>query len=235
MRMMTIPITLLGLSALWVIWGVEPRAQETTTLIAGIWALNEDLSDELPRSLGNRPDNPRERDGVGGRGGGGFGGGFGGGGRGGGGRGGGGRGGPGGGGRGGDRPDPEEMAAMREAMQSAIEDLMRAPRRMTIVVNDEADVVLTYGDGRVVRLIPDDQEHAGIAGNAMEVKRRTTWQGDQLVTQIELQARMKFELHQTYHVDPEWQQLVVTSRFEGDRFDNDEDRTFQRVYERVSG
>ena len=69
MRMMTIPITLLGLSALWVIWGVEPRAQQTTTLIAGIWALNEDLSDELPRSLGNRPDNPRERDGVGGRGG----------------------------------------------------------------------------------------------------------------------------------------------------------------------
>ena len=226
MRMMTIPITLLGLSALWVIWGVEPRAQQTTTVIAGIWALNEDLSDELPRSLGNRPDNPRERDGVGGRGGGG---GFGGG------RGGGGRGGPGGGGRGGDRPDPGEMAAMREAMQSAMEDLMRAPRRMTIVVNDEADVVLTYGDGRVVRLIPDDQEHAGIAGNAMEVKRRTTWQGDQLVTQIELQARMKFELHQTYHVDPEWQQLVVTSRFEGDRFDNDEDRAFRRVYERVSG
>ena len=74
MRMMTIPITLHGLSALWVIWGVEPRAQQTTTLIAGIWALNEDLSDELPRSLGNRPDNPRERDGVGGRGGGGFGG-----------------------------------------------------------------------------------------------------------------------------------------------------------------
>ncbi len=234
MRVMTLPIAFLGFSALWASWGVETNAQEPTRPIAGIWVLNEDLGDELPRSLGNRPDNQRERSGIGGRGGGGFGGGFGGfgGGRGGGGR---GRGGPGGGGRGDDRPDPEEMAAMRAAMQSAIEDLMRAPRRMTIVVTNEAEVVLTYGDGRVVRLIPDDQEHAGIAGNAMEVKRRTTWQDEQLVTQIELQARGKFEIHQTYHVEPERQQLVVTSRFEGDRFDNDEDRTFQRVYERASG
>ena len=124
---------------------------------------------------------------------------------------------------------------MRAAIQSAMEDLMRAPRRMTIVVDDGAEVVLTYGDGRVVRLIPDDQEHAGIAGNAMEVTRRTTWHDEQLATQIELQARRKFEIHQTYHVDPERQQLVVTSRFEGDRFDNDEDRTFQRIYERASG
>ena len=64
------------------------------------------------------------------------------------------------------------------------------------------------------------------------MKRRTKWQGDQLVTEIALQARMKFELHQTYHVEPEWQQLVVTSRFEGDRFDNDEDRELRRVYDR---
>ena len=124
---------------------------------------------------------------------------------------------------------------MREAMQAAMEDLMTAARRMTIVVNDEDEVVLTYDDGRVVRLVPDGREHAGIAGNAMEVKRRTKWQGDQLVTQIELQARMKFELRQTYHVDPERQQLVVTSRFEGDRFDNEENREYRRVYDRVSG
>ncbi len=234
MHVMTIAVTLLGSFALWANWGAESRAQETRTQIVGVWVLNEDLSDELPRSFGSRPDTQRERGGVGGRGGGGFGGGFGGGG-GGGGRGGGGFGGGGGfpgGGRGGDRPDPEEMAAMREAMQSAIEDLTRAARRMTIVVNDGAEVVLTYADGRVVRLIPDDKDHAGIAGNSMEVKRRTKWQGDQLVTQIALQARMKFELHQTYHVEPEWQQLVVTSRFEGDRFDNDDDRELRRVYDR---
>ncbi len=48
------------------------------------------------------------------------------------------------------------------------------------------------------------------------------------------EARRKFEIHQTYHVDPERQQLVGTSQFESDRFDNDEDRTFQRVYERAS-
>ena len=151
MRVMTIAVTLLGSFALSASWGAESRAQETTTPIVGVWVLNEDLSDELPRSFGSRPDNQRERSGGGGRGGGGFGGG----------------GGFPGGGRGGDRPDPEEMAAMREAMQSAIEDLTRAARRMTIVVNDGAEVVLTYADGRVVRLIPDDREHAGIAGNSM--------------------------------------------------------------------
>ena len=51
---------------------------------------------------------------------------------------------------------------MREAMQSAMEDLTTAARRMT-VVETEREVLLTYADGRV-RLIPDDREHAGIAG-----------------------------------------------------------------------
>ena len=63
MRVMTIPIAFLGFSALWASWGVESKAQETTRPIAGAWVLNEDLSDELPRSLGNRPDNQRERGG----------------------------------------------------------------------------------------------------------------------------------------------------------------------------
>ncbi len=70
-------------------------------------------------------------------------------------------------------------------MQSAMKDLMTAARRMTIVVT-ESEVLLTYDDGRVARLIPDDREHAGIAGSSMQVKRRTTWNGDKLVAQIEL-------------------------------------------------
>ena len=109
---------------------------------------------------------------------------------------GGGRGGGSGWSRGGERPDPEEIAAMQSAMrsddgcaiaamQSAMKDLMTAARRMTIVVT-ESEVLLTYDDGRVARLIPDDREHAGIAGSSMQVKRRTTWNGDKLVAQIEL-------------------------------------------------
>ena len=81
----------------------------------------------------------------------------------------------------------------RQAMQAALQDLMSAPRRMTIVI-DEREVLLTYGDGRVVRLIPDGREHAGIAGNSMEVTRRTAWDDRRLVAQIELESRATLTL-----------------------------------------
>ena len=120
---------------------------------------------------------------------------------------------------------------MREAMQSAMKDLMTAARQMTIVESDR-EVLLTYDDGRVVRLIPDDREHAGIAGRSMQVTRRTKWNGEKLVTRIELQSRMKLKLEQTYEVRLDGQQLVITSIFEGERFGNDEDRELRRVYDR---
>ena len=236
MRVMTILIAAVGLAAPPVgagVSAVSAQALEDERSIQGVWVLNSELSDDPRAALGNEGRGNRERRGSGaggGRGRGPGGGGFGGGGFGGGGFG--GRGG-GGGGRGGDRPDPEEMAEMREAMQSAMNDLMTAARRMTIV-ETEREVLLTYGDGRVVRLIPDDQEHAGIAGSSMQVKRRTKWMGERLVTQIELESRMKVELEQTYEVLLDGQQLVITSRFEGDRFKNDEARELRRVYDRES-
>ena len=122
---------------------------------------------------------------------------------------------------------------MREAMQSAMMDLMTAPRRMTVVETD-GEVLLTYDDGRALRLIPDDQEHAGIAGSSMRVTRRTKWIGERLVARIELQSRMKLTLEQTYELVLEGQQLVVTSTFEGDRFENDDARELRRVYDRKS-
>ena len=123
------------------------------------------------------------------------------------------------------------MAEMREAMQSAMRDLMTAARRMTIV-ETEREVLLTYDDGRVIRLIPDDREHAGIAGQSMQVTRRTTWNGETLMTRIELQSRMTLQIEQTYTVRLDGQQLVISSTFEGDRFRHDEDREVQRVYDR---
>ena len=122
---------------------------------------------------------------------------------------------------------------MREAMQSAMTDLMTAARRMTVVDTD-GEVLLTYNDGRTLRLIPDDREHAGIAGNSMRVIRRTKWIGERLVARIELQSRMKLTLEQTYEVRLEGQQLVVTSTFEGDRFEDGESRVLRRVYDRES-
>lgn len=231
MRVMTILIAAVGLTAPPVgasAWAAGAQAPEAERSIQGVWVLNSELSDdprpalrnEDSRDQGRRGSGARGGGGRGGRGGGGFGGGRGGGGR-------------GGGGRGGNRPDPEAMAEMREAMQSAMMDLMTAPRRMTVVDTD-GEVLLTYDDGRALRLIPDDRAHAGIAGNSMQVTRRTTWIGERLVARIELQSRMKLTLEQTYELLLEGQQLVVTSTFESDRFENDEAREFRRVYDRQS-
>jgi hypothetical protein len=116
-------------------------------------------------------------------------------------------------------------------MQSAMKDLMTAARRMT-VVETEREIHLTYDDGRVVRLIPDDRDHAGIAGDSMQVKRRTKWDGETLLVRLELEARRTVKVEQTYEVRLEGQQLVITSRFEGGRSGDGEDREFLRVYDR---
>ena len=118
---------------------------------------------------------------------------------------------------------------MREAMR----DLLSAARRMTIA-GDRNEVVLTYDDGRVVRLIPDGREHAGIAGTSAQVKRTTQWNGETLEAEIELQARRKFTVRQTYEVqdDPDGgRQLIVTSHVEGGRSRRDGDRELRRVYD----
>ena len=192
--------------------GVRPEVAQTPEgdrAIQGVWVLNDELSDD-PRARFGSMAGEEGRQGRGG-----------------------GRGGFGGvGGGGGDRPSPEEMAERREAMQSAMEDLMTAARRMT-VVEGEREVTLTYADGRVIRLIPDDKEHAGIAGDSMQVSRRTKWDGEKLVTQIELQGRMSLEIEQTYEVLRDRQQLVVTSKVEGGR-GSDGPRVLRRVYDRDS-
>ena len=150
--------------------------QDPERTLDGSWVVNEDLSDELrprpPRRDGD--DERRGRGGFGrpGRGGfGGRGGGFGG--------------------------DPEQAARMRANLQEALRDLLTAPRRMTIVTEPD-EMVLTYDDGRVVRLIPDDREHSGLAGTSAQVTRRTSWRGTTLEAEIELQARVGVRVHQSY-------------------------------------
>ena len=197
-------------------------AQESD--IDGQWVLNLELSDDPSGRLGGGQQGDRGGFGPGG----GFGGGRGGFG--------GGRGGFGGGrggfGGGGNRPDPQEMARLRESMQGAIRDLLGAPRRMTIVSSTD-EIGLTYDDGRVVRLIPDDRDHAGLAGSSMQVRRRTRWDGDRLVTRIELETRFPFRVEQAYAVRSDGgagRQLIVTSRVERGG-GGDGGREFRRVYD----
>ena len=178
--------------------------QDHERTLDGSWVVNEDLSDEL-RPRPPRRDGDDERRGRGGFG----------------------RPGRRGGGFGG---DPEQAARMRANLQEAIRDLLTAPRRMTIVT-DPDEIVLTYDDGRVVRLIPDDREHSGLAGTSAQVTRRTSWRGTTLEAEIELQARVGIRVHQSYEVriSDGHRQLIVTSRISGGR--RGREREFRRVYD----
>lgn len=230
MRLMPILITAVGLTAFPVGAGsgeVHAQDPEGERAIQGVWVLNDELSDDPRPVFGSDGERGQGRRGSAARGGrgrgpggggvGGFGGGRG--------------GGRGGGGRGGNRPDPEDMAEMREAMRSAMTDLMTTARRLTIV-ETAREALLTYDDGRVVRLIPDDRDHAGVAGRSMQVTRRTTWNGDTLVTHIELQSRMALRIERSYTVRLDGQQLVIVSTFDGERFRTDEDREVRHIYDR---
>ncbi len=195
-----------------------PGAVQDHAALAGSWVLNADLSDEpRPRPPGRADDDDRrgrggvgapDRGGSGGRGGGRFG------------R----RGGRFGGG------DPQQMARMRANMQEAMQDLLAAARRMTIVAGPD-EIVLTYDDGRVVRLIPDGREHAGLAGTSAQVTRRTRWHGATLEAEIELQSRAAMRVQQTYEVQRSdgQRQLIVTTRVSGGR--RGAEREFRRVYD----
>ena len=190
------------------------QPESSTASLEGIWMLNADLSDEPRARLeGVGDDRGRGRGrGLAGR-----------------------RGsGPGGRGRaGGSPPTREELARLRQGIQEAVRDLMTAPRRMTIVMI-ENEIVATYDDGRVIRLVSDDQAHKGIAGTSMQVTRKTRWENEKLVTDISLDSRIEVRLEQTYEVrltDPEGKQLVVTSRFVGGRASNGDRRELRRVYD----
>ena len=135
-------------------------------------------------------------------------------------------------GRRGSRPGGR-VARLRQEVQEAVRDLMTAPRRMTIVMI-ENEIVATYDDGRVIRLVSDDQAHKGIAGTSMQVTRKTRWENERLITDISLDSRIEVRLEQTYEVrltDPEGKQLIVTSRFVGGRASNGDRRELRRVYD----
>ena len=131
------------------------------------------------------------------------------------------------GGRGGPGPDPEQIARMRETMRG----MLVAARRLTID-GDRDEIVLTFGDGQVVRLLPDGREHTGQTDARPQVKRTTRWSGETLETEATLQARRNVTVRQTYELQDGadgGRQLVLTSRVEGGRRGGD--RENRRVYD----
>ena len=110
-------------------------------------------------------------------------------------------------------------------------DLMSVPRRMTITGTRD-EVLVRHGDGRVIRLLPDGREHAGLAGSRMRLTRTTRLVSATLITDIELEGRLRFEVEQNYEVrnGEAGKQLIVTSRFGGGPF-REEEREFRRIYD----
>ncbi|MYK87346.1 MAG: hypothetical protein F4018_02810 [Acidobacteria bacterium] len=102
---------------------------------------------------------------------------------------------------------------------------------MTITADDR-EIVLAYGDRRVVRLIPDDREHSGLAGTSARVTRKTRWRGAVLEADIELQSRVELRVRQAYEVrltESGYRQLIVTTRVDAGR--RGRDRELRRVYD----
>jgi hypothetical protein len=184
------------------------QADERHAAFLGAWVLNAELSDDPQEISGSDRDRGGRGGGFGGR-----------------------RGGFGGRDGDGNRPAPEDIAERRTGIQEGMRDLTSVPRRMTISGSQD-EVILTYDDGRVIRLLPDGREHAGLAGSRMRLTRTTRWDSATLITDIELEGRLRFEVKQTYEVrnGEAGKQLIVTSRFGGGPF-REEEREFRRIYD----
>ena len=208
-RGLLLPGIVVIITALIGVWlSAESRAQAPSPArsIAGAWTLNKELSDK-PQAARDQ-DNGGRRRGGGGGGGGGMG-------RGGGGRRGGGmgRGGMGGG------ESPEDAQRMRDAMR----DIMNPPDRLTIV-QTESMIVITSGDGRVTRLAPDGKK---IKDENTKIERKTKWDAGKLVS--EMSGLGPGKITETYAIDPEHHQLVVSVAMENSRMP--QPVTQHRVYD----
>jgi hypothetical protein len=180
------------------------QAQGKQSPIVGAWTLNKELSDVPQDSSsaersGNGGGGSRNGGGGGGgrrRGGGGFGGGGFGGGRQG-----------GGGGQGAPVGDPQEIQRMRDAMH----DLLNPPDHLTIVQTENM-VIVTGADGHTIRLSTDGKK---IKDDSTKIERRTKWDGDKLVSEINGLPLGK--ITETVSVDAERHQLRISLTNDDDR------------------
>ena len=188
------------------VWLAAESRSQAQTPIEGAWTLNKELSDTTPSregSSGGDQGRGRRNGGGYGRGGGGFGGGM--------------RGG--GGGGGGSRGNAEDAARMREALR----DVLAAADHLTIT-QTESMIVLTTDEGHTTRLSPDGKK---VKDENTKIERKTKWDAGKLVSEIDGLGPGK--ITETYSVDPEKHQLMVTVQTEKNR--NRPARTMHRVYD----
>jgi hypothetical protein len=180
-----------------------PAADESGTAaprLAGRWQLDKEKSEDARAKMREARGGERPRGWGGGPGGGGMGGGMGGGGRMGGGR---------WGGRGGgDRPEGGEGGSDRPA-RSGFREFFE-PAATLEITQDEHEVAIDAGEGRVLRVHPDGHKTKSEGGES-EVKAR--WNGSELVVENKLQRGGK--LTNVYVLAAEGRELHVTSRLDG--------------------
>jgi hypothetical protein len=90
---------------------------------------------------------------------------------------------------------------------------MDAPERLTIT-QTESLVIITAGDGRTTRLAPDRKT---IKDESTGLSRKTRWENGTLVSEI---SGGPDKMTETYTVDPEHHQLIVTLRIDNSRMPN---------------
>jgi hypothetical protein len=98
------------------------------------------------------------------------------------------------------------------------------PSDHLVITQTESMVVLTAADGRTTRLSPDGKK---IKDENTKIERKTKWDGDKLVSEINGLGRGK--MTQTFAVDPERKQLRLTVVMEGGR--SGQPRTITQVYD----
>jgi hypothetical protein len=205
-------VSLAAFIAVWL--AAESRAQTLNTTpaptsIVGAWTLNKDLSDA---PLGSQSSDTSRSNGSGSNGNsGGYGG-----------RGGGGGRRRGGGGYGNSQPtqDPEQAARLRDAVR----DLTTPSDHLTITKTDTI-VVIAAADGRTTRLSPDGKK---IKDDNTKIERKTKWDGEKLVSELNGLGGGSGKATQTFSVDPETHQLKVALQMDAGK---SQTRTFTHVYD----
>jgi hypothetical protein len=177
----------------------QAQSAGSASALVGDWRLNQDLSDK-PQDReqdGDRYGGRRrgERGGFGRRGG--FGGG--------------------GFGRSGGNANPED----RQRFRDAVRDVMTPPERLTIAQTGSM-IIVTTGEGRVVRLSPDGKK---VKDESTNIERKTKWDAGKLISEISGLGPRK--ITETYSAAPEHKQLHITVQVEGGQ----RPITLNRVYD----
>ena len=101
--------------------------------------------------------------------------------------------------------NPEDAQRLRDARR----DILNAPSHLTVVQTESQMILITTGDGRVTRLSPDGKK---IKDDSTKIERKTKWDGGKLVSEISGAGPGK--ITETYEIDPEQHQLIVTVAME---------------------